>query len=263
MRPIYLLLLLVPLGLAAQQPLVADHTPLSADYFIGIDKFKNLYYIEEMVLKKTGPLGNFVFRDYQLGPITSVDIINPFNVVVFYEEANMVVFLDNRLNEINRLNFNELDDFIMLKAVRNAGNNQLWAFDINTQQLELYNYRNGRKTLISQPITGEVRQLAGDFNYCYLLTRDSLSKYNIYGSFLWEIPVSNASQVVLSDNRLLLIRENNVDLLDPASGELLRAIDTGLELPEKTGFDLQLNRDFLYLYNGVELRALPLTNPKD
>jgi len=247
----------------AQQPLLSDNSPLQADHFIGVDKFKNVYFIKEMILRKEGPLGEFVFRDYQLGPISSVDIINPLNVVVFYEEANTVVFLDNRLNEINRLRFNQLENFVMLKAVRNAGNNQLWTFDVNTQQLELYNYRNGRKSLISQPITKEIIWMEGDFNYCYVLTGNSLMKYNIYGSFLWEIEVSEASQIVLADNRLMLVRDRALQRLDPDTGATLDEVNLKNYLAEKTPFDLHLNGDFLYLYNSNTLRLLPLTNQKE
>lgn len=245
----------------AQQPLVEDHLSLKADRFIGVDKFKNIYYKKQMILHKAGPLGDFVFRDYQLGPISSVDLINPFNVVVFYEEANTVVLLDNRLNEINRINFNEQDDLLMLRAARNAGNNRLWIFDMNSQQVELYNYRNGRKMPVSQPITEELTWMEGDFNYCYVLAGGYLKKYNIYGSFLWEVKAHEVRQIKLTENRLALLSSTNLLLTDPENGALISQVDLSTYLSEKGQIDLQLNGDFLYLYNGIELRVIALGKP--
>lgn len=263
MKHLNLFLFFISLQLFGQQMVEIDSQPLAADGFVGIDSYKNMYFTKEMVLHKKGPLGDFVFRDYQLGPITSVDIINPLNVVVFYEQVNTVLFLDNRLNEIERVNFNNLPEFINVGAASNAGNNRLWIFNIDTQQLELYNYRSGQKTLISQPIDANVISLASDFNYCWVLTSDAILSYNIYGSFLNEIRSEKNLRIVYQNNRLLAVSANGISFFkNPVSKVEVSVVQLKLPLPENTIKDLQLTQDFLYIYDGLNIRTFTLTKPK-
>ena len=118
---------------------------MKADMFVGLDSYQNTYFVKDKVLHKQGKDGNYIFNDFQLGDIASVDIINPLKIVVFYEDTNTVLFLDNKLNEIERLNFNEIAEFINLGCATNAGGNKLWIFNVDSQQLELYNYRDQRQ----------------------------------------------------------------------------------------------------------------------
>jgi ABC-type multidrug transport system ATPase subunit len=101
--------------------------------------------------------------------IYSVDIVNPMNIAVYYQDFNTVVLLDNKLSEIERINFNNLSEFINSSQAMIAANNSLWFINMDSQQLELYNYRLKSKILVSQPINGEVLSIASNFNYCYVL----------------------------------------------------------------------------------------------
>jgi hypothetical protein len=263
MKSLAFLFVFLVFNLSAQELKKVDSRPLDADTFIGVDSYNNTYFIKDMVLHKSGPLGEFVFRDYQLGPVSSVDIINPLNVVVFYQEVNTVVLVDNRLNEIERINFNTLDEFVNVGAASNAGNNRLWIFNIDTQQLELYNYRGGGKIAISQPISDNVLNMASDFNYCYVLTSEAIQKYNIYGSFLSETTVADFEKMIQQNERLIAVKNNELyyeAVIDADTVILLSPIK--LPLPENNIKDLQLTQDFLYIYDGLNIHSFTLTQPK-
>ena len=263
MKSIVFLFLFFGLAATAQTLTKVDSIPLDAEVFVGKDSYQNIYFIKDMVLHKTGPLGEFVFRDYQLGPPASVDIINPLNVVLYYEEANTVVMVDNRLNELERINFNTINDFVNVGAARNAGNNRLWIFNIDNQQLELYNYRSGLRLPISQPISEEVIGLANDFNYCYVLTTNAIQKYNVYGSFLSESGAENFEQIVQQNEWLFALKEGVVYLeakLDEDTVILLSPINPAI--PENPILNLQLTQDFLYIYDGNFVHSYTLTKPK-
>ena len=231
--------------------------PLKANRFIGIDSYDHLYTIKEGVLYKEGDLGSFVFKDYQLGPISSVDIINPLNVVVFYAEVNTVVFLDNRLSEKERINFNTLSNFINVSHASNAGNNRLWLFNADTQQLQLYNYRNTRETILSQPYPGTVKTQISNFNDCYLLTEDTLWQVNIYGSLLSERPMMGFETIVRNEKNQIGLKENAIYYM---SNDTIIPLD--IPFSENPIKDLQLTQDFLYIYDGNVLRSFTLTQPK-
>ncbi len=114
---------------------------MDADTFIGIDSYKDIYYIKNQVFYKKNNINTFNFKDFQLGEIYSVDIINPMTIAVYYQDFNTVVLLDNKLSEIERINFNNLSEFINSSQAMIAANNSLWFINMDSQQLELYNYR--------------------------------------------------------------------------------------------------------------------------
>ena len=154
----------------AQKATFVEKLPFDVDTYVGTDAYKNQYYIEEMAFYKKGPDGNYVFKDFSLGAISKIDLINPLKILLFYQETNTALFLDNRLNEIERINFNTLTEFTNVLASGNAGDNRLWIFNADTQQLELYDYRAQRKLFVSQPLNGELLNLTSNFNFCYLVS---------------------------------------------------------------------------------------------
>jgi hypothetical protein len=254
---VVIFLLLFSNFLCAQQLKLVDSTALEVDRFVGIDSYKNIYFINDGGLYKEGDLGKFVFQDYQLGPITTVDLINPLNLVLFYSEVNTIVFLDNRLNEKERINFNDLPFFLNGSAVTNAGNNRLWVFNTDSQQLELFDYRTNRETVFSQPYEGELIAQVSDFNDCFILTEDHLWQINIYGSLLSEMKLEGFSAIVRNGKTLIGLKENKLYLL---SAETVRPID--LDFNENNIKDLQLTQEFLYIYDGNKLFTFTLTQPK-
>ncbi|MBT0607546.1 hypothetical protein [Aequorivita echinoideorum] len=237
--------------------------PFVADRFVGVDSYKNIYSIENRVLKKSGPDGDFVYNDLQLGRITSVDIINPLKVVVFFQDTNTVILLDNRLNEIERIVFNNLPQFLNVSTATNAGNNSLWLFNMDTQQLELYNYSSKLQTIVSQPFPGKLISQASNFNYCFMLTEQKLRAFNIYGSILNEADTPGYEKIIQQNENLIALKENSLYYLpdfakrnDEASRETVK-----LKLPEMEIKDLQLTNDFLYIYDGKNLHTFTLTTP--
>jgi hypothetical protein len=245
-------------SLVSAQDLKLDSSrALDVDRFIGIDSYRHLYYVKDGDLYKKGDLGDFVFRDFQLGPIASVDIINPLNVVVFYAEVNTVVFLDNRLNEKQRFNFNTLPSFLNLSTATNAGNNRLWIFNMETQQLELFNYRTAGKTVISQPYQGKILAQVSNFNDCLLLTETHLWQINIYGSLLSEMPLEGFETIVRNGKNIIGLKENELYLIKDKA-----IIPLEITFIENSIKDLQLTQEFLYIYDGKELFSIKLNQPK-
>ncbi|MEM7086292.1 MAG: hypothetical protein AAF489_08930 [Bacteroidota bacterium] len=243
--------------LGAQELKLEATKVLDVDRFIGVDSYKHLYFIKDGALQKQGELGEFVFQDFQLGPVTSVDIINPLNIVVFYAEVNTVVFLDNRLSEKERINFNNLPSFLNVGSATNAGNNNLWLFNVDTQQLQLFNYRTSRQTIFSQPYPGEIIAQTSDFNDCLLLTEDHLYRINIYGSLLSEIPIDGYQKVVRYGKNIIGLKDNTLYFIQD---ETLIPLVTNFN--ENTVKDLQLTQEFLYIYHGNVLSTFTLTQPK-
>ena len=263
MKQLFLFLLLVcHLGIA-QSVTLEGKVPFAADKFIGFDNYKNAYFIKDRVLKKQGPDGNFLFNDLQLGRITSIDIINPLKVIAFFQDTNTVVMLDNKLNEIERINFNNLPQFLNVSTATNAGGNSLWLFNVDTQQLEMYNYGSKLQTVVSQPFPGKLLSQASNFNYCFTLTEKKLRAFNIYGSILNEAPSEGYEKIIQQNENLVALKENSLYYLPDFARRNTEMDHTTVQLkfPEITIKDLQLTNDFLYIYDGENLHTFKLTIP--
>ena len=252
-----ILIILFPVWVWSQQLSLVETLPLAADTFIGIDSYKDIYYIKDQVFYKKNNINTFNFKDFQLGEIYSVDIINPMTIAVYYQDFNTVVLLDNKLSEIERINFNNLSEFINSSQAMIAANNSLWFINMDSQQLELYNYRLKSKILVSQPINGEVLSVASNFNYCYVLTDSKIRAYNIYGSLLSEINNEGFQKIVQLNGNLIALKDNDLYYIDKETQEI-----TKIKSPEISIKDLQLTQDFLYIYDENKISTFKLTLPK-
>ena len=80
-------------------------TPIDATTFIGVDSFQNVYTLKGNAFYKNNQEN---YQNLNLGEIFSIDIRNPFKIVLFYKNFNTVILLDNRLNEIEKIQFFKL-----------------------------------------------------------------------------------------------------------------------------------------------------------
>lgn len=260
-----LFIIFISAGCFAQQPKATKQISLTAQTYIGTDAYKNNYFIDEMAFYKKGPDGDFVFKDFSLGVIDKIDIINPLKIMLFYQQTNTVVFVDNRLNEVDRFSFNELQEFVNIGAAGNAGNSRLWLFNIDTQQLELFDYRLERKLQTSLPIEGNLVAMASNFNYCYLLFEDKLITYNVYGSFLSEVAIENGEFIAQNDEDVWILKNNVVfKYTEPGLNSPRKPSEAKkIALPEITVKQLHLTQDFLYIYDGKILHQFTNNQPKN
>ena len=252
-----LLFLLLPC-LAFGQIEFVEKKALTADSFIGVDSYGNYYSLSNNALVKTALDQQFNYADFTLGKITEVDIINPLRILVYYADFNIVVFLDNTLNEIERINFNEVEGYLNIETVRLANNNSVWVFNKDNQQVELYNYRSGNRTVISQPVSGNLRFTASDFNFIHLLTDEEIITYNVYGSIISQYRNPGYVKLYNSSKGVVGIDDNGVLYFTEKPGEQLSLDDEQLRALFGES-DLLLNSEFLYIYDGEFVYSYRLT----
>ncbi len=249
-----LLFILIPKLIFSQEINLVETSYLDAEKFIGVDFHDNSYYIKDQILFKKTNHSLFNFKDFQLGEIYSVDISNPMNIAVYYQDFNVVVLLDNKLSEIERINFNTIFEFINTSQVSIAANNSLWIFNLDLQQLELYNYRSQNKTIVSQPFNGEIIQQVSNINYCFLMTEKYIRAYNIYGSLIIKIPNEGYQKISQLNENLIVKKDNDLYYINKETQETAK-----IKSPEISIKDLQLTEEFLYIYNENKLSKFKLT----
>ena len=105
--------------------------------FVEVDRMQQIYAVtDDHTLKKFSASGDFIksFNENNLGAISSVDVSNPFQPLVFYAEYQTAVVLDRTLSELYRFKLGSLD-FSQIEALGLSSDNMLWLYDPNNFKL--------------------------------------------------------------------------------------------------------------------------------
>ena len=98
-RPTFFCILLLTCYFSFAQTQIQNVT---ANYF-KIDPYGNIYAVKEAQLLKFSPDGKLLYRysNRSFGVISSIDVFNPMKIMLFYQDAGMLVFLNEQLALIN------------------------------------------------------------------------------------------------------------------------------------------------------------------
>ncbi|WP_445452893.1 hypothetical protein [Flavobacterium sp. 25HG05S-40] len=213
-RVVYILFLLsFALTFGQNQKLkttVLSTAELENKTYIGFDGLGNNYYIKDNVFIKEKDAQKWEYKNVALGKITSVDYVNPLQIVVFYEDFNTIITLDNQLNEIQKLNLFDIDSSIFASKIGLASQNQFWIYNSLTQQILLFDYLKNTSKNIGNPIQEGIQFTQSDFNNFYWI--DEINNWyaiDIFGkvSLLANIPPFEKIQIIDSE-RILFSRDN-------------------------------------------------------
>jgi hypothetical protein len=133
--------------------------------FLSYDAFDYAYTIENDIFKKSKGSENWEYKNVTLGKITKIDLLNPLKIVLFYEDFNTVILLDNQLNETQKIIFSKYPVPINATAVGIASQNQLWVYNNLNQQIGLYDYLKNEYKTIGTPLSGKIKYYTTDFNF--------------------------------------------------------------------------------------------------
>jgi hypothetical protein len=172
------------------------------------------------VFAKINSKENFEYKNVALGRITKVDLQNPLKIVLFYENFNTVVTLDNQLNESQKINFSDSAIPIVATAIGIASQNRLWISNSMNQQLGLYDYLNNHYKTISVPFIEPSKIYASDFNYFYWIdTKNNFYNCDLFGKITYTglipdfdtISIINESKYIYAKNSILTLKDLEKD----------------------------------------------------
>ncbi|WP_433834941.1 hypothetical protein [Flavobacterium anhuiense] len=150
--------------------LISQHKNIS-DEFLGYDAFGYSYQITNNVFSKIKGKEIFEYKNVSLGKITKVDLQNPLKIMLFYEDFNSVVLLDNQLNKMTEINFSQNATPIVVSAIGMSTQNQLWIYNTLNQQIGLFDYLKNEYKTVSIPLTEPIHYYQTDFNTFYWIDK--------------------------------------------------------------------------------------------
>ncbi len=240
-----------------QNAIKKDSIELQADHFLGVDSFDAIYYSKENIFYKKWGNQEWQFGDFILGKLTSVSILNPLKILLFYENSNTIVIVDKYLTEIDRINFNTISEFKNTSHISAANDDTVWIFDNNTQQLEVFDTSSKKTIIATQPINQLPIKQTSNFNYCWLLTPNTISQFNIYGSILYKTENTGYQDIKIMNDDLILLKEGNLYHLFTDTGAIEK-----IKLPEITVKQFYVTHEILYIYHQSKIYSFDLTSPK-
>ncbi|MFD1314800.1 hypothetical protein [Namhaeicola litoreus] len=196
---------------------------LDADTFIGRDALANIYYVKNNIFFKKSEKFTLNYQNPDLGTLSSVDITNPFKIILFYKDFNTVIILDNNLNpHIAAIGLQGVN----YSLVSFASENNLWLYSTENNMLELYDYQLNRTRIVSQPLyfyqkNFLAKEMISTNQYVYLLGTTGVLAFNQYGSFMEfkmhidfsDLTIWGKERVMMKNNRLFLANDDEIPIL--------------------------------------------------
>ena len=189
---------------------------IDADDFVGIDGLNNIFYIKDNTLFKNNKTESWQYGNTFLGKITHVDIQNPLKPVLFYENFNTIILLDNQLNETQKINFAENTTPLLVSAMGIASQNRLWIYDSISQQIGLFDYLKNTFDPIAPSFQGNFKYYNSDFN-TFQWIDDKLNWYScdIFGKITALGRVSDFNQIQPIEKQFVIFsKDGKLNLQD-------------------------------------------------
>lgn len=228
-----------------------EKTTLMADVFVSTNNFDTTFYILENVLfkksKETKGL-DIGYNNFQLGNITSVNTFNPLKINVFYKDFNTAIILDNRLAEMFKIDFNAISDYKNVSHITTGSDNTLWVFNENAQQLELFDYKTNTTRAKTLPIQSPVLDIKSNYNFCWVLTKEHIYKYDYFGNLLIKTPHVAFETIDIDNEHVVLKKGNSLAYLKNGAENIIP-----ISLPNLLINQFFVTNQTLYLYDAETL----------
>ena len=175
---LFTLMVLSITTICAQQPIVLNK---SNNEVFAIDHLQHQYTVTTETLTKNDNEGTKTYQYPFFGQLSHLDVRNPLEIVLFFDESNQMIVLDNNLSEKFIVNFTieypEIDPIYVASAAKNF----YWVVDGLSKQIYSLDYRNNSLRLISNPIDFQEHLIYSDANKIYLMNNKKVMHMDRYG----------------------------------------------------------------------------------
>ncbi len=217
------------------------------------DHLGNIYFIDrhKIIKVEAEPYRILEYGSFAAGPVTSADVSNPLQIMLFYRDFNRVIFLDNKLSRLRApVNLSDLG-IEQAVLVCSSGRGGLWVFSDRDNRLIYFDdqLRLTHQSMILGSIAGSLGKpvfMTESQNQLYLhIPRKGILVFDRFASYLKTIPYSGPEQFQVMGGEIIYFSDGELHSLDIDSGE-----EEILELPDiKTNYAM-LQPKHLFLLSG-------------
>lgn len=214
-----------------------------------------IYKNKDFSFTKYDSLGKQIGKMMLTVPYKVQNVQNPLNVPLFSENAQEMKFVDQNMNEIQRLDFKQKFGFIRMAYAEDL--QQLWLLDDSTKRLIQYNFRNDT-TINSYPFDISFEDLMDMLVYenkVYILTRKHIRIYSLKFEKLFEAPLENGKRFRRENDAILVVASNFISQYVPEKGMVTVFEDPEAQIVDKnilSYFEIKGNKLYLYSLEKVK-----------
>lgn len=199
---------------------------IAMDMFVGFDEIGNYYYIKNNVFYKKNDAELWQYKNVTLSKITRVDIQNHLKILLFYDNFNTIILLDNQLNETQKINFSENTKPIVVSATGIASQNRLWIYNSLTQEIGLFDFLKNSFKTITPPLRGNLKHYESDFN-TFRWIDDKMNWYScdVFGKITPKGKVADFEQIQFISNQEVVFSKNGKLFLQDLNKDTIYTIE--------------------------------------
>ena len=187
-----------------------------AEEFFGKDNFQNYYYVVSNELFKKNKSKAYNYKNLALGEIHDIAIENPLQIILLYKNFNTVVLLDNQLNEVQKIDFNSINQNLIITSIGFGGQNKLWFFDSVSQKIGIYDLITSSIKFLSTPLKGNITKKITTYNLFYFVNENNeYLSISIFGKIqrIGNLP-PNESFCFLDESKIIFTNSNSFFVYD-------------------------------------------------
>jgi WD40 repeat protein len=221
--------------------------------FIKIDPYGNIYAINEAQVSKFSSQGKllFTYSNLNLGVISSIDVFNSMKIMLFYQDAGKLVFLNEQLALINEpVSLYDANYFTIALASCSAAN-QIHLYDnINKFLITLdFNMREISRTPIPFNSFNPLKIIElEDKSLAFQDPETGVYLFDTFGTFNKLIPVITSNSVEITSEVIYYTNKNAVEIYNY---KLLNSKTQQLPVSDVIQTLLYRNNMILLLKNGT------------
>ncbi|HWS59470.1 MAG TPA: hypothetical protein VN182_00925 [Flavobacterium sp.] len=230
----------------------------SFDEFVGFDGIGNLYYIDNNILYKKTENELWQYKNISLGKITKIDFQNQLKIMLYYENFNTIILLDNQLSETQKINFSENEIPILVSATGIASQNRLWIYNSLTQEIGLFDYLKNTYQSITPSIQGAIKYYESEFN-SFQWIDDKLIWYScdVFGKIKTLGKVADFDQMqIVSNQKVVYSKDGKLFLQD-----LIKNSIYTIENVNKSFKNFYYKDQILSIFTNQEITNYKITIP--
>lgn len=220
------------------------------------DDYGSLYFYKnkDFSFTKYDSLGKQLGKMMFTVPFKVQGVQNPLSIALFSENAQEMKFVDQNLNEIQKLDFKQ--KFTFIKHAYAEDLQQIWLMDESMKRLIQYNFRNDT-TINSFPFDASFDDLIDLLvfeNKVYILSKNQFRVYNLKFEKLFEAPVENAKRFRRENEIILIVAKNTIFKYNPEKGLTKIFEDPDAQIVDKNSlayFEVKDNKLYLYTLENI------------
>ncbi len=253
-----LIFLMTPNFFLADTLILEKKIPFEVKGFIKVDPLGNIYHVYKNQIEKINDLGQIrnKFSKNLYGQITSMDVINPLKMLVFYQDNSILMFLDNTISDQGTgLSLEHAD----LEFVSNAcisQNEGFWVYDpqkftfIRLDEHFQVLYQSSNMSLITGKGISPYQMMERNNKLFINDTLQGVLVFDVQANYIKTFPFKKIFLLNFMNNQLIFIQNEHLVFYDIITFEEKR-----IALPNMHVWNGYFENNKLYLPNKDQIEV--------